>query len=70
MSKKINQHASTIINQDEINKAGDRCPPPIVHNKPIKPLSLAYWLGRANKIICLKSKLSIFTKPRRIATLG
>jgi hypothetical protein len=60
----------TKINQDEINKAGIAPLYQVAPDKAVKPLSLAYWISRADKTIRLKSKLSGSTRGKGIATLG
>ena len=54
MSKNQPLHASTIINQDEVNNAYAKEVLPKQPDKPVHPLSLAAWLKRADKTIYLK----------------
>jgi hypothetical protein len=70
MSKiEIPQQVATILNQDEINKAG--MPPRLVApERPIKPLSLAYWLSVADKTIVLQSVRRASTEGKHLAILG
>jgi hypothetical protein len=62
-------HTSTILDQEAINNAG-MAPRLVAPEKPVKPLSMAYWLRVADKEIILRRVRRGSAKGKHMAILG